>query len=473
MRLSLWVLALAACLCADIVDAHGKLLCPKPRQYRNTKPVGWTHWQGITIPGDGSFNPGPSNANNLNAGIGGGVANNFGSQAGSHGICGDIGSRKGFTAPGQYGPEPARGTFVAGGLMEVQASITAWHAGWFEFRLGVPADGGVDTSIPMTQALLNEHVLKIDPSTSDYAAVTNYAGMLGYSGIDGGWYKCAYSGGTPGPTLANPTQGHFDPTSNTPNTLWPHGTCCNDGGDCSNPATNDDRYVVEFSSTVSTTTVSTYTIVLQVPAGISCERCVLQWTYMTANSREAYPEAFWNCADVAIKPAGFTGATGCDVPGPGGSSNSGGGGGGSGPVTPVISSPPPPPVAGVPSSGGGGGGGTTTYTGFCATAWSEYSNGQVAACIPCNAASDCPSNKQCWGSTWCTETALCGAAGVPECSAYSPPPPMTPGTAASPTPPSPPPLTPSQTCGPSSELACTGDYSDCATFQSMCQTWCG
>ncbi len=184
-------------------SAHGNMLCPKPRQYRDSKAdvAGWTNWQGISIPGDGSFNPGPQNAANLNAGIGGGVANEFGSEPGSHGLCGDIGSRHGFTAPGRYGPTDPRGTYVAGGTMEVTARITAWHAGWFEFRLGVPADGGGNKEIPMTQALLNEHVLEIDPSTKDYDKVINYAGMKGLGNWqdDGGLYKCPYTGGETGP----------------------------------------------------------------------------------------------------------------------------------------------------------------------------------------------------------------------------------------------------------------------------------
>ena len=303
------LLALLASLLGR-ASAHGNMLCPKPRQYRDSKAdvAGWTNWQGISIPGDGSFNPGPQNAANLNAGIGGGVANEFGSEPGSHGLCGDIGSRHGFTAPGRYGPTDPRGTYVAGGTMEVTARITAWHAGWFEFRLGVPADGGGNKEIPMTQALLNEHVLEIDPSTKDYDKVMNYAGMKGLGNWqdDGGLYKCPYTGGdatTGTPTNANPSAGFEDTTSNTPQKLWPHGTCCNDGGYCSPPDANKDRYVVEFSSDASSQTVSTYTIVLKVPADIECERCVLQWTYFTANSADTYPEVFWNCADVTIKAA--------------------------------------------------------------------------------------------------------------------------------------------------------------------------
>ena len=118
--------------------------CPKPRQYRDSKAdvAGWTNWQGISIPGDGSFNPGPQNAANLNAGIGGGVANEFGSEPGSHGLCGDIGSRHGFTAPGRYGPTDPRGTYVAGGTMEVTAGS----------RRGTPAGSSSASACPPTAA---------------------------------------------------------------------------------------------------------------------------------------------------------------------------------------------------------------------------------------------------------------------------------------------------------------------------------
>ena len=44
--------------------------------------------------------------------------------------------------------------------MEVTINITAYHKGWFEFRLAVPADGGADEASPITQDMLNEHVLE-------------------------------------------------------------------------------------------------------------------------------------------------------------------------------------------------------------------------------------------------------------------------------------------------------------------------
>lgn len=126
----------------------------------------------------------------------------------------------------------------------------------------MPADGGADKSIPITQVrashacecgwharsavpdrpvttamrcqdLLNEHVLTIDPSTPDYEAVTNYAGMQGYSQSgDGGSYKCKNSGG------------HEDTTADSPNDLWPHGTCCNGAQSL---RTRDTRAILKHS----------------------------------------------------------------------------------------------------------------------------------------------------------------------------------------------------------------------------------
>ena len=48
-----------------------------------------------------------------------------------------------------------------------------------------------------------------------------------------------------------------------------------------------------------------YTIDLKIPAGVECERCVLQMTYVTANSADGWPETFWNCADVAVVSDGM------------------------------------------------------------------------------------------------------------------------------------------------------------------------
>lgn len=33
---------------------------------------------------------------------------------------------------------------------------------------------------------------------------------------------------------------------------------------------------------------------------VECKRCTLQWYYQTGNSPRAYPEEFWNCADIQV-----------------------------------------------------------------------------------------------------------------------------------------------------------------------------
>ena len=61
------------------------------------------------------------------------------------------------------------------------ASPPISHAGWFEFRLAVPADGGTNKQTPITQDLLNEHILEIDSSTPDYPKILNYREARPYS----------------------------------------------------------------------------------------------------------------------------------------------------------------------------------------------------------------------------------------------------------------------------------------------------
>lgn len=275
---------------AGIAEGHGYISSPLPRQYRS-EPVTvrgiQTNWVGITVPGDGAFIEGQGNAANNNAGIGGGVAGAERELSVGHGLCGDLGDRGGFT-DGPYGRTESRATVSSGGVLDVDIRVTAYHAGWFEFRLCNPGPSG-----SLTQACLNEHVLEIDASTPYYPAVLDYAGMHGISKDgNGGWYKCKESGGFP------------DPTSQTPNQVWPKGSCCNDGGACSDPMNNKDRYVLEFASGGGP---RTYEIGLKIPEGIQCNNCILQWAYQTANSRDSYPETFWNCADISVTANGNPG----------------------------------------------------------------------------------------------------------------------------------------------------------------------
>jgi len=258
------------------VESHGFISNPKPRQYRDET----ANWVGIVIPGDGAITMGSGDAPNLNAGIGGGPNGAAMEKQIGHGLCGDLATRRAFEV-GPYGATAPRATIPPGGVLSMDIALTAYHAGWFEFRLCAPGPSGV-----LTQECLNEHVLEIDPSTPYFPDVINYSGMQGISkGGDGGWYKCANSGG------------FNDPTSSTPNTFWPNGSCCSNGGACSDPMQNKDRYVVEFAAGGGS---QMYKVNLRIPEDVTCDNCVVQWFYQTANSRDNYPEGFWNCVDVAV-----------------------------------------------------------------------------------------------------------------------------------------------------------------------------
>lgn len=88
--------------------------------------------------------------------------------------------------------------------------------------------------------------------------------------------------------------------------MWsPPGSCCFNGGDCgdSNISRDQDvRFVLPAS-----TAGPDYSLKLFLPAGLSCtqsEPCTLQWTYMTGNTEDGYPEVFRNCADFKLGSAG-------------------------------------------------------------------------------------------------------------------------------------------------------------------------
>ena len=88
--------------------------------------------------------------------------------------------------------------------------------------------------------------------------------------------------------------------------MWsPPGTCCFDGGDCgsSNSTRDQDvRFVLPASSAGPD-----YTLRLYLPDGLTCSQaapCTLQWTYMTGNTEDGYPEVFRNCADFSLGQGG-------------------------------------------------------------------------------------------------------------------------------------------------------------------------
>merc|ERR1711988_458267 len=55
-----------------------------------------------------------------------------------------------------------------------------------------------------------------------------------------------------------------------------------------------------------------YKVRVRLPAGLSCTQeapCTLQWTYMTGNSVDSYPEVFRNCADFKLGSANDVAST--------------------------------------------------------------------------------------------------------------------------------------------------------------------
>ncbi|GBG27222.1 Hypothetical Protein FCC1311_034442 [Hondaea fermentalgiana] len=258
------VLATAAlALRATYVEAHGYLLVPRARNL---------------IYNGGSR--GPGDVQSMSAG-GTAVERNEG-----HGLCGDLASRQEFMAPNQYGPTEPQVTAYAGQDLEIQVEITAHHWGWFEFRLCVPEDGGLDKTQPITQACLNENVLRFNESFT----MNSYKGEM-ESGVSS---PADYVG----PGADNYRFEHAKCPYLPDGGL--RGSCCRTGGTCSDPSDNRERWVLPKPQD------EPYVMRYNIPEGISCERCVLQWFYQTGNSPDSYPEGFWNCADIRIINDGST-----------------------------------------------------------------------------------------------------------------------------------------------------------------------
>merc|ERR1711988_1967654 len=84
--------------------------------------------------------------------------------------------------------------------------------------------------------------------------------------------------------------------------IWsPPGSCCYAGGDCGDSNSSkvqNKRFVVP-----KVAAGPEYKVRVRLPAGLSCSQeapCTLQWTYMTGNSVDSYPEVFRNCADFKL-----------------------------------------------------------------------------------------------------------------------------------------------------------------------------
>jgi len=86
--------------------------------------------------------------------------------------------------------------------------------------------------------------------------------------------------------------------------IWsPPGSCCYAGGDCGNSNTSSTQNIRFMLPGGGALVDGKYTLRVRLPSGLSCTQdapCTLQWTYMTGNSGDSYPEVFRNCADFKL-----------------------------------------------------------------------------------------------------------------------------------------------------------------------------
>ncbi|KAH8059223.1 hypothetical protein JL721_9317 [Aureococcus anophagefferens] len=210
----------------------------------------------------------------LNAGIGGGAGGKAVAKARGHGLCGDDGGRALFSSPGSaYGAAAPTATWTEGATVDIEVVVTAHHLGWFEFRLCAEDPAASE----LTQACLNEHVLQFDAAHAralydeehfaqgviipvgapERADATDYLG-------DATKYRNALAElDAAGASFAGVVDG----------------TCCTNGGSCSPEDANEDRFMVpDFGRE------ETYALRYVLPAGVTCDHCTLQFTYVTGNS---------------------------------------------------------------------------------------------------------------------------------------------------------------------------------------------
>lgn len=157
-------------------------------------------------------------------------------------------------------------------------------------------EGGLGANgLGLTQECFNQDVLRFDAAD----AQERYAGQMGGEIED----PTDYIGSNPSKRCDGPDAAI---KLEAPQIWSPPGSCCYAGGDCGNSNTSRAQNVRFMFPGPQAGPV--YTIRVVLPAGLSCTQtapCALQWTYMTGNSWDSYPEVFRNCADFYI--AGVTG----------------------------------------------------------------------------------------------------------------------------------------------------------------------
>merc|ERR1719155_447924 len=172
---------------------------------------------------------------------------------------------------------------------EAKMTLTAHHWGWVEFRLCRQGGRGADGQ-GVTQECSNQDVLEFDAED----ARQRYAGQMN-TGVED---PSDYIGTSASVRCDGPDA---DLKLEAPQIWSPPGSCCYGGGDCGNSNTSrtqNKRFVVP-----KVAAGPEYKVRVRLPAALSCSQeapCTLQWTYMTGNSVDSYPEVFRNCADFKL-----------------------------------------------------------------------------------------------------------------------------------------------------------------------------
>lgn len=197
-----------------------------------------------------------------------------------HGLCGGISnsSVKTMLESGNW-VSPIQDTFIPGGTFTTHIIVTEHNGGHLEMRL---CELDSSSSNVTTQECLNTHVLEFVESSLD-----PYLGDMPYG-------------------LSSPADYASLPNNQSCDAMpsnGPVGLCCNNGGTCTTINDNLNRWVLPNPNSLGPANSSFYTISWTIPAGVTCEHCVLQMAIVDAVVDGDFPSATYNCADIAIRSA--------------------------------------------------------------------------------------------------------------------------------------------------------------------------
>lgn len=184
-----------------------------------------------------------------------------------HGVCGDPASGPlDHEAGGKFATPPRiAATYAQGQIIDIQVDLTAWHAGRFLFGL-CPLSGAALTSPSAERAVVTQKCFDAHPLTNTKPIGSDKRSF---------WLEAD--------DKVNGRGSHLEGQDHDTSAI---------------------KYKMRF----------------QLPPGITCERCVLQWHYESENScsipgspfkkdmvrcdQTQVMEEFWNCADIKITGGG-------------------------------------------------------------------------------------------------------------------------------------------------------------------------